>query len=372
MEQVRILHIVPNMQSGGLETFIMNLYRNIDRTKIQFDFLVHYKERKFYDDEIEKLGGKIYRFSLRNDNNIFKYVKELDKFFKEHKEYKILHCHMASIGFLAFFIARRNGVKVRISHSHNSATDKTIKGRIKRILMLPYKYVTTLNFACSTLAGKYLYGKKEFEVIPNAIEVDRFKFNEKSRWEIRDNLSITEDIFLIGHIGRFNIQKNHDFLINIFNEYHRKNKKSKLLLIGDGELKDKIIQKVNDLQLSDDVIFTGNVKNVNDYYNAMDVFVLPSLFEGLPVVGVEAQANGLPFIVSDKVSNELNLSEKVNYLELDIPKWVKKLEEINHSCVDRLCNFEKLSQSEYNAKKQAECLQIKYTKLMKEKKENES
>lgn len=159
--KTRILHIVPNMNIGGLETFIMNVYRNIDRDKIQFDFLEHYAEESAYDEEIKSLGGKIYNFTFRNDNNLFKYIKNLNNFFKTHKEYKILHCHMESVGAIVFIIARLHGIKILIGHAHTNSTSNTIKGRIKRFVSKFFKYTTTLNLACSNEAGKYLFRKKK-------------------------------------------------------------------------------------------------------------------------------------------------------------------------------------------------------------------
>lgn len=325
MDKIRILHIVPNMQSGGLESFIMNIYRNIDREKIQFDFLVHYKKRKFYDDEIEKLGGKIYRFSVREDNNFVKYIFQLNKFFKEHKEYKIIHCHMSSVGALMFLIARKNGIKVRIAHSHNTDTEKSLKGVVKALLMKPYKYFSTINFACSELAGKYLYGKKDFKVIPNAIELDKFKYNEKIRDRKRKELKC-ENKIVIGHVGRFELQKNHEFLINAFNEAYKENKKLELILIGNGNLYKKIKEKVNSLECKEAIKFLGVRNDTNELYQAMDLFVLPSKFEGFPLTAVEAQANGLPCLFSDTITKTVKLNENVKFIGIsNTTKWANEM-----------------------------------------------
>jgi len=324
----RILHIIPNMQSGGLETFIMNVYRNIDREKIQFDFLVHYEERKFYDNEIELLGGKIYRFSLRNDNNIFKYIKKLDTFFKEHREYKIIHCHMASVGFLLFYIARKNGVKIRIAHSHNSNTENTLKGFIKNILIKPYKYLSTHRLACSEQAGKFLFGKMKFEVIENAIDINKFLYNLNVRKKVRKQLNL-QDKFVIGHIGRFCDQKNHNFLIECFAKFHKENYNSVLMLIGDGELKGKIQKKVKKLNLDKDVIFLGNRKDVNELYQAMDCFAFPSKFEGLGIVLIEAQVSGLNVISSSNIPDEAIITDNIKLLNTDIDLWIKNIKEIS-------------------------------------------
>lgn len=325
MEKIRILHIVPNMQSGGLESFIMNLYRNIDKEKFQFDFLVHYKERKFYDDEIEKLGGKIYRFSVREDYNFIKYIFQLNNFFKRHKEYKVIHCHMSSIGAIVFFIAKINGVKIRIAHSHNTDTEKSVKGFIKALLMKPYKYFSTINFACSESAGKYLYKNKKFIVIPNAIELDKFKYNKKIRNKVRHELRC-EDKLVIGHIGRFELQKNHEFLIDVFHKAYKDNNKLELLLIGNGNLYNDIKEKVKKLHLENNIKFLGIRKDINELYQAMDCFVLPSKFEGLPLTAIEAQANGLPCLFSNTITRTVKLNDNVKFIDInDKKKWANEM-----------------------------------------------
>lgn len=361
MKPIRVLQIVPNMQQGGLENFIMNIYRNIDRQKVQFDFLVHYQKRQFFDNEIEKLGGKIYRFSLRDDNNIIKYIIELNKFYREQNEYKVIHCHMSSIGFINFLIAKKNGIKVRIAHSHNSSTDKTVKGRIKRIMMLPYKYVSTLNYACSNDAGRYLYGNKKYIIIPNAIDTDKFKFNEDKRKKYKEKLNINDKQFVIGHIGRFNIQKNHKFIISVFNKYLKINNEAILLLIGDGELLKEIKSLCKKLNIEKSVIFMRNIKNIYDYYNIMDLFILPSFFEGLPVVGIEAQTNGLNCLFSDNITEEVKVSDKVEYLKLNCDVWVKKIDEYSKkNQVDRINSYKKILNSKFEITKLAKEMEKNY------------
>lgn len=359
MSEIRILHIVPNMQAGGLETFIMNVYRNIDKSKVQFDFLVHYKKRCFYDDEIEKLGGKIHRFSLREDNKVLKYIKQLDDFFKTHKEYKIVHCHMSSISFLVFWVAKKNGVKIRIAHSHNSNTENTFKGFVKKILIQPCKYLSTDNYACSKSAGKFLFGSKSFTVIPNGIDIEKFKYNEKIRNEMREKLNI-KDKFVLGHVGRFCEQKNHDFLINVFYEVQKYEPNSILLLIGTGELEDKIKKKVQDLKIKEKVLFLENRQDVNKLYSAMDCFTFPSKFEGLGIVLVEAQVSGLNIITSTKVPDEVMISKGIQRLKLDVNMWkeeILKLKNLKRT-------YQKINEKilEYDIKAVASKLQEEYEK----------
>lgn len=363
MEKViRILQIVPNMQQGGLENFIMNVYRNIDRNKIQFDFLVHYTEKKYYDDEIEAMGGRIYRFSLRDDNNILKYMKELDLFYKSHKEYKVIHCHMSSIGFINFIIAKKNNVNVKIAHSHNSSTDDTFKGRVKRLMMLPYKYISDINFACSKEAGEYLFKNKKYEVIPNAIDVKKFMYNVEDRMEIRRRYSINQDAIVIGHIGRFNVQKNHKFIIDTFYEYNKIQKKSYLILIGVGELMPKIKQYIKNLMIDDKVIFVGNISDTYKYYSTFDIFVLPSLFEGLPLVGIEAQANGVQCLFSNKVTSEIEITDLITYLPLNKEDWIKKILKLKVKNDRKKYNLI-LQNSKFNVCMIAEKLQKRYIEL---------
>ena len=315
----RILHVVPNMNMGGLETFIMNVYRNIDRSKIQFDFLMHYKEESFYDKEIKNLGGKIYHFSLRNDSNIFKYLKELNSFFKEHKEYKTIHCHMESVGFIVFLVAKKYGINIRIGHAHTTNQSKTIKGILKRILSAPFKYTTTINLACSSEAGKYLYGNKPFNVINNGIDFRRFDYDKKIRLKIREELNLKDEL-VIGHIGRMDNAKNQIFLINLLTKIE--DKRIKLVLVGDGELRKYLEDKVKRLSLTDRVIFLGVRDDVNLIYNAFDIFMFPSLFEGLPLTLIEAQINKLPCFVSSNITRECIISNNINFLDLDdIDSW---------------------------------------------------
>lgn len=354
---IRILHIVPNMQAGGLETFIMNVYRDIDRSKVQFDFLVHYHKKCFYDSEIEKLGGKIYRFSFREDHCFFRYIKDLNHFFKEYKEYKIIHCHMESIGFIAFLIAKKNGISVRIAHSHNTDVEKTMKGFLKKILMQPFKYVSTVRYACSRKAGQFEFKKKPFEVIPNGIHIDTFSFDEKIRKKMRKELKI-EDKYVLGHVGRFCVQKNHSFLIDTFASVHKVYKDTVLLLIGTGELEEEIKRKVKAEHLEDAVLFLGTRKDVNCLYQAMDCFVFPSLFEGLGIVLIEAQASGLPTIASSCVPDEVMVSPSIIQLPLQKEQWKDAILRFKN----QKRTYQKMGEEllQYDSKKVAALLQQHY------------
>lgn len=325
---IRVLHVVPNMNAGGLETFIMNIYRNIDRNEIQFDFLEHYQEKSFYDDEINSLGGKIYHFSLRDDNNIFKYIKSLISFFKYHKEYKVIHCHMESIGALLFIIAKFYGIKIRIGHAHTNSVSNNLKGYIKRFTSSFFKYTTTINLACSELAGYYLFKNKKFTVIPNGIDFDKFAFNEQKREEIRIKYNLTNN-FVIGHVGRMDDAKNQLFLIDVFNEYLKYNNNSKLVLIGDGEYKAKIQTKIKKYGIENNVLLLGVKSNINEFLSAFDLFVFPSKFEGLGIALIESQINGLKTLTSDNIPSNTNISNYIKYIPLNEQDWLSEIIKVN-------------------------------------------
>ena len=312
---IRILQVVTHMNRGGLETMIMNYYRHIDREKVQFDFLVHRQERAAYDDEIESLGGIIYRLP-RLVPWSRSYLRTLDHFFADHPEYRIVHVHQDCLSSVILKAAKRHGVPVRIAHSHNSMQDKNFKYPIKlwyRQFIPPY--ATTL-FSCGRDAGEWMFGKHDFQILNNAIDCGAYRFDPLQRNRLRAELFIAENTFVVGHVGRFSPQKNHEFLIDIFASVHEQCPDSVLLLVGDGELRAQIELKVQDLGLQDHVIFTGVRSDVANLMQAMDVFVFPSLYEGLPVTMVEAQAAGLPCFISDKVPKDCILTDLVTQIPL--------------------------------------------------------
>ncbi len=364
---IRVMQVIPDMRSGGAENFIMNLYRKMNKDEIQFDFSVHYKERRFFDDEIESYGGKIYRFSLRNDNSVIKYMRDLNRFYKNHPEYKLVHCHWNSMGFIHLLVAKHNKIKVRIGHSHNSSAGIGRKGKIKKWLVKPYKYVTTLNLACSDASGKFLWGKRPFEFIPNAIDVNRFRFSEEARNRVRREWNLPDDAVLLGHVGRFNVQKNHKQLIAIFNEVVQNNKNCYLMLIGEGELSEQIENLVSEYNLKDKVIFAGVHSNMQDYYSAMDAFLLPSLYEGLPLTAVEAQASGLPTLLSDTITTEVKINDNVYYLNNNSAKdWCEKIDALKHNRQKRLDYNNTVLKSVYNIDELAKKISDLYKKLYNE------
>lgn len=304
---VRVLQVVTSMDRGGLETMLMNYYRHIDRTKVQFDFLTHRQKRAAYDDEIEALGGKIYRLP-RLVPWSKSYLSALDHFFDEHPEYKIVHVHQDCLSSVILKAAAKHGVPVRVAHSHNASQDKNLKYLIKLWYKrtIP-KYATDL-FACGKDAGDWMFGGAPFRIINNAIDVAAYTYAASKRQEVRWQLGL-ENVFTIGHVGRFNQPKNHPFLLEIFAALLKKEPNAVLLLVGGGEDMPKMQAKAKTLGIAEHVRFLGVRSDVAELMQAMDVFVFPSLYEGLPVTMVEAQAAGLPCIISDKVPPECILTD---------------------------------------------------------------
>ena len=321
-EPIRVLHILQRMEAAGVQTLLMNLYRKIDRDKVQFDFLVHYTAPQFFDDEIEKLGGRIYRLSVREDYDFPKYYYELNQFFKEHKEYKIVHGHMHTLGGIYLHAAKRNGVPVRIAHSHTNSTQKDAKHFIKIIMNHLYAVDANILFACSDAAGKYMFGKRKFEVINNAIITDNFIFSEEVRKRKRKELKL-EDKFVVGNVGRFELQKNQRFIVDVFERLSAIRTDAVLMLVGTGSMQDEIKALVDEKGLKDKVLFLGNRRDVAELYQAMDVFLMPSLFEGLGIVGVEAQAAGTPVVCTDTLPIEINVSPLIYRMSLNksVEEW---------------------------------------------------
>lgn len=311
---VRVLQLVGSLGYAGLEAVVMNYYRNIDREKIQFDFIVSSTQRQRYDDEIESMGGTIYRLPSRNKSTL-KYVKLLKKLINENK-YDVIHLHTNSASIVIdSLVAKSIGVRKIIAHSHNTSCIF----KLQHYLLKPFlNNLITTKIACSIDAGEWLYSNvKDVIVYNNAIQCDMYKFEENKKNLLKRKIGFLENDIIIGHIGRFEYQKNHEYLINIFSELCKKRANYKLILIGDGHLLPKIKQMVSEYRLVDKVVFLGNRDDVADLLKIMDVFLLPSFFEGLPVVLVEAQASGLKCVVSTGVPNESDLTGLLQFVSLD-------------------------------------------------------
>lgn len=365
MEPIRILQCFTILNRGGAETMIMNYYRNIDREKVQFDFLVHRDEIGAYEEEIKELGGRIYRLPAIHPLNYFKYRKEVSKFLLDHPEYKIIHGHFSELGCWLYKQARKRAVPNIIVHAHNYPTTLDLKSIFRWYWKHHMRRYVTHYFSCSRVAANWLFGKQtKREVIEmcNAIDLDKFTYNEELALSVKNRLELSES-FVIGHVGRFNVQKNHSFLIDIFNEIKKQKENSILVLVGVGELEGTIKEKVAMLGLDKSVLFLGSRDDVCELMHAFDLFLFPSLFEGLPVVMVEAQANGLSCVTSTSVTNQIDLTGNVNFISLDksAEEWATK---ILNGGLSRQDNISCLRERGYDVKKSAKWLERYYQSLI--------
>lgn len=309
---IRVLHVVTYMGRGGLETMIMNYYRHMDRSAVQFDFLVHRDFEADYEAEILELGGRIYRLPPLNPFSP-DYLGKLDAFFAEHREYRIVHCHLDCMAGIPLKAAKKHGIPVRIAHAHNSSQTKDTKYLLKLLYKRGITRYATELFACGDKAGRWMFGGDPFFVLNNAIHTQQYVYSEEVALEVRRELGIPGDVIVCGHVGLFRPQKNHEFLLRIFAKLPGN---CVLLLVGDGQLRQAAEKQANELGIADRVIFTGVRTDVPRLLQAMDVFVFPSLYEGLPVSLIEAQASGLPCLISDKVPIECKKTNPVRQISL--------------------------------------------------------
>lgn len=309
----RVLHVVGGMNIGGTETMLMNLYRNIDKRKLQFDFISYYSEEGHYDREIINLGGKVINLPAPNMVGPWKAIKDLCRVIKENGPYEVIHCHTlfnCGLATLAGFLC---GVKIRISHAHTTSDSKN--SIIKRIYIFIMRLLISLfstdYIACSNSAAQYLFGKKsikksKYSYLPNYIDYYRF-CRESKNTDMRKELGIKADEKVVGHIGRFIDAKNHSFLVQVIANMIKKNPKIRVLLVGDGVLKKDIELQVKSLGLEDKVIFTGEREDISELLGCMDIFIFPSIYEGLGIALLEAQAAGLPCLVSEAIQSEADI-----------------------------------------------------------------
>lgn len=358
-EPIRVLQVVTHMERGGLETMLMNYYRNIDREKVQFDFLVHRSQRAAYDDEIEALGGTIHRLA-RLVPWSRSYRNALDAFFAAHKEYRVVHVHQDCLSSVILKAAKKHGIPVRIAHSHSSSQDKDMKYPIKLLYKrwIP-KYATGL-LACGALAGDWMFDGAPYHIVHNAIDTALYRFNPGVARCVRQELSISHDAWVVGHVGRFSWPKNHSFLLDVFSEIRKRRPEAVLVLVGDGELRSQVEEKIKALGLENSVILTGVRSDVPRMLQAMDAFLFPSLYEGVPVTMVEAQASGLPCYISKNVPPECKMTELVQSIDLSqsSAEWAEKiLASENARNLDTLQDIQKAG---YDIKENAVWLQNYY------------
>ena len=325
---IRILQMVASLYNGGSQAMIINLYKNIDRNKIQFDFIVDHPEYDAYKNVIEELGGKIYTTPLFNGRNIVEVKKAWNDFFKKHHEYKILHSHARSYASIYLPIAKKYGVKT-IIHSHNTSNGKGISSIAKSIMQYPLRYQADYYFGCSKDAGKWLFGNRvinsdSFYVLNNAIDASNFRLNENIRKQYRNDFKVDKKTVYI-QVGSLTDQKNHIFTINVFKELVKIKKDIKLYIVGVGENQTIIERLINEYNLNEYIQLLGRRNDVNNLLQMADCYIMPSIYEGLSVAAIEAQASGIKCFLSDVVSKDVKISDVVEFLPLQEDVWVKKL-----------------------------------------------
>lgn len=318
MEPIRVLQVVTTMERAGLETMLMNYYRNVDRTQVQFDFLRHRDGEHAYDSEILAMGGRIYTVPPFDPLNTNGYLTALDAFFREHRDYQVVHAHLDCLSAPVLRCAKKYGIPTRIAHSHVSQMTFDFKYPIRMFFRCQIPGVATDLFACSEDAGKWMFGKKQYRIVPNAIDCGGFAYDEGKAEKLRRESGL-EGCFVVGHIGRFDPVKNHGFVLDVFREIAARHENSVLLLAGTGDTMPAVRSQAEAYGLAEKVRFLGSVSNVPDVLQMMDVFVFPSLYEGLGISLIEAQAAGLPcYTALNCVPEAANVTGDVRYLPLDM------------------------------------------------------
>ncbi len=363
--QIRVLHVLGGLGVGGAECRIIDLYRNMDREKIQFDFLVHYSPEKtgkksptsdelmavrepdYFDNSVYKLGGRIFCLPKFTGTNMKEYKAAIKNFFNTHKDqWKVIQGHMTSTAAIYLPIAKKSGIPICIAHARSAGVDAGVKGLATRVLRKPLQKegITDFNFACSKEAGVSVFGQNLVDagavhIVPNAIDLRRFAYKPEIRDKIREELGVSNAL-VIGHVGSFRYAKNHEFLINVFAQVCRlldnddlnqycmlHGMRIRLLMLGTGPLMEDTKKLAEKLHVADRCIFAGNKSNASDYYQAMDYFCFPSRYEGLPGSVIEAQASGLQCLVSDSVTPEVNVTELVSMMSIksEARDWARKI-----------------------------------------------
>ena len=364
-EPIRILHVVGIMNLGGTENMIMNLYRRVDKSKVQFDFVENSDQPAAFDEEILATGGRIYRCPHYNGKNHIAYKQWWKRFFNEHKgEYAAVHGHLGSTASIYLSVAKKQGIYT-IAHSHSTGM-----GLMYRLFSYSTRFIADAFFACSDEAAVSRYGKRvahdtsRCTVLKNAIDSERFRFNPEMRASMRRSLKIDNDALVIGHIGQFRAEKNHAFLLRVFEEIHMVNANARLLLVGDGVLRATIKKDIADRQLQDSVILAGAKQNTQDYYQAMDRFVFPSVFEGLGIAVIEAQTSGLPCLVSDAVPDEVAVTKGlVSFRSIgeDAKVWADEV--LGHLYEDRTDRTDEVRTAGYDIAASAQWLEEFYLNI---------
>lgn len=360
MKKIKVLYIVPSLNVvDGISSYAMNYYRNMKNISVDF-LITSTLDETEYSKEVIDSGNKVYYIKSNEIKKIYSTCKKIDAFFKEKAHsYDIVHCHVASLGIFYLYYAKKYGIAIRIIHSHATKSADTLLHKIRNDV----SSVLTINFAtdyaaCSIAAGEALFGNKKFEMIRNGIDVQKFSFSLETRTKYRKLLNI-ENKFVIGTVGRLCNQKNQNFLIGVALELKKMKQNFVIIIVGNGPLEGTLTDLIAENQLEDYIMLLGKRNDVKELYNAMDIFVLPSLFEGLPIVGIEAQCNGLKCIFSDKITREVNVSKDCSFLEIDKDnKWAQEL--LKYIGTER----KEYDMSEYNIKNCSKKLEQYYLKML--------
>lgn len=363
MNKIKILNIIRTMNMGGAQVLIMNILRNINREQFQLDFLLN--EEGIFDDEIRNLGGKIFYMQYLTEIGQSKYQKNLINFFKSHKEYKIIHSHMNQVSGLILEAAYYANVPIRIAHSHTMGNKNNVVAKIyKRYLQGKIDKYATQLIACSDETAKWMFKKRAEEalIINNGIDVAKFEFSNGKREMMRKKLNISNDTILIGNVGRFSKVKNHKFMIELFKNFKIQHK-AKLILLGEGELKEQIINLAKHENVLDDVIFKVEKKDIDYFYNAMDIYICPSLYEGIPLTLIEAQTNGIPIIASNTIDKRVKIADNFIFENLSSPlkSWQDNMQKL--LLIGRKNNINDVKNAGYDIKGQTKILENFYSTI---------
>lgn len=369
MTPIKVLQVFTVLNRGGAETNMMNYLRHMDRSQFQVDFLVHRSEPGAYEAEIRKLGGKIYRLPPLQPLKLHSYKRAVKKFFEAHQDYDIIHGQNSELGVFIYEEAKRRRVPVIIAHAHNAPKlkDYDLKFIFRELWKRRMRKSITSCFTCGQDSAEWLFGRKkgkEAYLMKNAVNTDDFVLDNSVRTRLRTSLG-TQNKLNIVHVGRFNLQKNHRFLIDVFSEVIKMQPDTHLYLVGVGELESDIIARVDRLKLSKHITFLGLQEHVSEILQAMDVFLFPSLFEGLPVSLVEAQASGLFCVISDGISEEaIIVPEDVTVIPLaeNAENWAIKITRLDLS--SRKDNSDQIINKGYDIKDNVKKLENKYIQLL--------
>ena len=363
---IKVLHYIYGLNVGGAESFLYNIIHSIDKDNYQFDICVQSNENKNEKliEEIKKNNWKIHKITAYNRNPAKNY-KEFSTLIMTG-EYSIVHFHLNSLINIKPLILCKDKKIAFIVHSHNTKSNAGLIGTmIHNYYKRYFSHIAFERFACGKEAGVWFFGNTPFKIIDNGIVVQEYKFDRERRKQIRERYGINDEDLVIGHVGRFSNQKNHPFVVDLFESIHETHNNSFLLLVGDGEQKKSIIEKVKKKGLEDKTIFTGNVNDVQTYLSMMDIMVFPSLYEGLPFVLLEAQAAGLPIVASSSITKDVKISDLVTFVDLNLDKWQKEIIRVKEKRFDdRVVYNKQIENSRFSSVKTADYLAKQYKEVL--------